>query len=286
MKKRKIAVYLWIVLILFILYVVLYSLFSTDVVKNRHYELEKDGVCLFKQILSESEINQLKHACEQGDYKNSKRKLIHHTRLNKKIQDTLGEEYQFQDYIWIIQKSSVHTCHRDNNGDFFNEGQQYPSYTLLLYLEDMEKCLGVIPESHKYINHNNFNITNKVETLLCNKGDAILFNANLIHVGTIQTKNDHLRIQMKVTHQTDIPTLSYYQDFNKVLKKDNTMPKNLLQAQKNLSCMFPYISNLSQRENINSARGTDNGETVGMTQKIFSYLFYGNSDFYDLPNAF
>ena len=150
----------------------------------------------------------------------------------------------------------------------------------------MEKCLGVIPTSHKDVNSFNVNPTNKVETLLCKKGDAILFNANLIHVGTIQSKDDHLRIQMKVTHREDIPTLSYYQDFNKILKKDNTMPKELLQFQKNVSCMFPYVSNLTQSDNIQSARGTDNGETIGLPQKVFSYWFYGNSDFYDLPNAF
>jgi hypothetical protein len=192
----------------------------------------------------------------------------------------------FQDYIWIIQKSAVHTCHRDNNGDFFNKGQKYPSYTMLLYLEDMEKCLGVIPKSHtnKYSYIVNFN--NSVEHLLCEKGDIILFNANLIHVGALNKRHDNIRVQMKLTHKDDVPVLSYYQNFNKVLNKDNTMPDSVLSFQKNISCMFPYISNLTQGENIKSARGTDNGAKVGLGQKIFSYLFYGNSNFYDLPNAF
>ncbi len=271
---------------LVILYVVLYCIFFTDVIQKRHYDLEKDGVCLLPQVLSSKQIETLKQSCIQGDYKDAKETLLHDKSINKLLQETLGSDYQFQDYIWIIQKSSVHTCHRDNNGDFFNKGQLYPSYTLIIYLEDMEKCLGVIPTSHKDVNSFNVNITNKVDTLLCKKGDAILFNANLIHVGTIQPKDDHLRIQMKVSHQKDIPALYYYQDFNKVLKKDNTIPKELLQFQKNMSCMFPYVSNLTQSDNIQSSRGTDNGETIGLPQKVFSYLFYGNSDFYDLPNAF
>jgi hypothetical protein len=50
--------------------------------------------------------------------------------------------------------------------------------------------------------------------------------------------------------------------------------------------MFPIISNLTQNENIRSSRGTDNGVEIGFFQKIFSYIFYGNSQFYDLPNAF
>jgi len=64
------------------------------------------------------------------------------------------------------------------------------------------------------------------------------------------------------------------------------MPHSVLAFQKNASCMFPYISNLTQSEIIKSARGSDNGAKINMPQKIFSYLFYGNTQFYDLPNAF
>jgi hypothetical protein len=50
--------------------------------------------------------------------------------------------------------------------------------------------------------------------------------------------------------------------------------------------MFPIFSNLTQKENIRSSRGSDNGVQIGWFQQLFSYLFYGNSNFYDLPNAF
>jgi len=276
----------YVLVIFFIFFIYVFVLYSESVDSTKTYDLEKDGACIFKNVLSDIEIEKLKQQCQDNNYKDSKNKLINHTLLNNIIHKKLGEDYRFQDYIWIIKKSSVHTCHRDNNGDFFNVSQKHPSYTLLVYLEDMEKCLGIIPQSHKSLNSYNINLTNKVEALLCKKGDAILFNANLIHVGTIQKKDDHLRIQMKITHNDDIHVLSYYENFNKVLKKDNTIPKSMLHFQRNISCMFPFVSDLSQRENIDSARGTDNGVKVGTGQKIFSYLFYGNSDFYDLPNAF
>jgi hypothetical protein len=158
---------------------------------------------------------------------------------------------------------------------------------MLLYLEDMEKCLGVIPQSHLDRNSYNINITDQVKNLVCKEGDIILFNANLIHVGTINaSKNDHLRIQMKVSHKEDLQVLSYYQNYNKVLKEENKLPTFLRNAQKNLSCMFPIVSNLTQKENIMSARGSDNGAQIPWFQKVFSYFFYGNSHFYDLPNAF
>jgi hypothetical protein len=238
---------------------------------GKSYDLEEDGVCLIKKAFTKEEIEKMRHMPE----KQIKEYVIQHL--------TPPPGYVFQDYIWVIKKSSVHTCHRDNNGDFFNPGQKHPSYTMLIYLDDIDKCLGVIPKSHKNQYHSAINFTDKVRNIECNKGDIIIFNANLIHVGTINP--DNTRIQMKISHQDDIGILNYYQDFNKVLNKENNIPKPILSMQRNLTCMFPYISNLTQKDNIKSARGTDNGAKIGIGQKIFSALFYGNSDFYDLPNA-
>ena len=150
----------------------------------------------------------------------------------------------------------------------------------------MDKCLGVVPESHKDVNSFNYNFGDPVINLPCKKGDVIIFNANLIHVGTINNKDDNLRIQMKVTHKDDIETLKYYQNFNKILNEDNTIPGFMRRIQKKGSCMFPVLSNLTQSENIKTARGSDNGAQIGWSQQMFSYFFYGNKNFYDLPNAF
>ena len=202
------------------------------------------------------------------------------------IKKYTNDSYQFQDYIWLIKKSSVHTCHRDNNGDFFNKGQRYPSYTTLFYLEDIPTALGVIPNSH--INKTDFgvNIIDPLVHFSCKSGDVVLFNANLIHVGTVNDKDDHLRIQMKVTHKDDRNLLNYYEDYNKILDKDNNLPKWIRKIQKHISCMLPVLSDNVQNVNIKSARGTTNGAEIGIGQKIFSSLYYGDSSFYDLPNAF
>jgi hypothetical protein len=261
-------------------------LFSKDkIYLSTDSSLDKDGFSIYKNVLDQNEIDRLTLYCKKKEYKKIKDCLLMHDGL-KKIATDVSPDYVFQDYIWIIEKSSVHTCHRDNNGDFFNEGQKHPSYTMLIYLEDMEKCLGIIPESHKdkysYFVDLNGNLVN----LLCQKGDVIIFNANLIHVGTINSRDDNLRIQLKVTHKDDIEHISYYQNFNKILNKENTLPLYLRNAQRNLSCMFPGISNLTQSENIRSSRGSDNGANIGIFQQLFSYLFYGDVDFYDLPNAF
>jgi ectoine hydroxylase-related dioxygenase (phytanoyl-CoA dioxygenase family) len=289
-KRNAIAILTVLIIILFFIYlfVVVYNTKERVVNHYTNYDLDKDGVCVMKQVLNPNEIEFIKQNCELGNYEKVKTFLSTHPNIQNHIQECVhNTDYVLQDYIWIIQKSSVHTCHRDNNGQFFNEGQKYPSYTLLIYMENMERCLGVLPQSHLNKNSYNVNFTNDLVHLLCNAGDAVLFNANLIHVGAInESGDDHLRIQMKVTHKDDLDKLSYYQNFNKVLKEDNTVPRKMRQMQKNMSCMFPGISDMTQQDNIMSARGSDNGANIGWAQKVFSQLFYGRSDFYDLPNAF
>jgi hypothetical protein len=274
--------------IFFIIYILLYSIFNKDKLldKNINYDLNKDGFSIFKDMLSMNEINYLKLKSEENEHQVIKEYLREHPKLRSIIKNP---DYIFQDYIFIIKKSSIHTCHRDNNGDFLNKNQKYSSYTMLIFLENMDKCLGVIPTSHLKENKNKYNInfTDQVKNIVCNKGDIIIFNANLIHVGALNSnKDDHLRIQMKISHKEDIDSLSFYQNYNKILKEKNNIPFSLRNMQKNLSCMFPFISDLKHNDIVNSSRGSDNGANINVNQKIFSYLFYGNSNFYDLPNAF
>ena len=105
-------------------------------------------------------------------------------------------------------------------------------------------------------------------------------------MGTINNNPNNLRIQMKISHKDDLDVLSYYQNYNKILNEDNTIPTPIVRAQRNLTCMFSYISNITQNENIKSSRGTKDGAKIGNAQKVFSKVFYGNKDFYDLPNAY
>ena len=280
---------IWLIIILiFIVLLIIKLFFYSDIIEEypEKYTLHNDGIQLFKNVLNKNEIVDIIEKCNNENYIDAKLLLLKHPKILNLIHSSTTNQYIFQDYVWIIKKSVVHTCHRDNNGDFFNENQKYPSYTMLIYLEDMEKCLGIIPNSHKDLNSYNVNLFENVVNIPCKKGDVILFNANLIHVGCINKKDDNLRIQLKVSHKDDLDKLQYYQNFNKILNKDNNLPIFLRKGQRQFSCMFPIISNLTQNENIRTARGSRDGVEIGLPQKTFSYLFYGNPDFYDLPNAF
>ena len=185
----------------------------------------------------------------------------------------------------MIMKSNIHTCHKDNNGLFINKNQKYDSYTILFYLENMEKCLDVIPKSHKSKYKSIINLTDTTKSIRCKPGSAILFNAGLIHVGSFNKKENNIRIQMKVSHKDDFKTLNYYQNFNKYLNKENKMPLKIRKIQKHFSCQFPFLNDLVQDVNIKTSRGSSDGVKIPISQKIFSYLTYGDSNYYDLPDS-
>jgi len=286
-KYSKLFIVLGLLLILIVLFISS-ILFKKDIIEpiGKKYDLKEDGFCIYKNVLNNEEIKNLKKHCNEGNYFIVQEYLLKNNNFNDLIQHATNKNYKFQDYIWIIKKSAVHTCHRDNNGDFFNKNQKYPSYTMLVYLEDMEKCLGVIPESHKDPDSYFTNFQDSLKNLLCKSGDVILFNANLIHVGTINLNDNNLRIQLKVTHKDDIPYISYYENFHKVLNQENSIPIFLRKIQRNVSCTFPGISDWTRGEYINSINHTNIDKNIGMGQQIFSYIFYGNSDYYNLPNSF
>jgi hypothetical protein len=278
---------LWIAILFSVLLFIYYTFLTDDIVSNRKdYDLEMDGLTILPNLFRKDEIQYLRELSKLQKYKEMKVVLLNHGKLKSECLKITTSDYVFQDYIWIIQKSTIHTCHRDNNGDFFNVGQKHPSYTILVYLEPMEKCIGVIPTSHLKRDAFNYNVSDQVVNLACNPGDVIIFNANLIHVGAMNQNRDHLRCQIKFSHKDDIPLLKYYENYNKVLNESNPLPNVLKHIQKRFSCAFPVLSNLTQVENVRTTRGSDNGVEVGIAQKIFSYLFYGNKDYYDLPNAF
>lgn len=285
MKPMGLWNYISTILVFLLAYFIVHFMLYNDKLTQPgdKYNLKRDGFCVLKNVFSPSQIQHLKKECNRDNYKKVKDELITNQKLNSIIKNCTSKDHGFQDYIFIIKKSAVHTCHRDGNGDFFNEGQKFPSYTMILFLEDMEKCLGVVPQSHKSVDAFNFNFTEGVTNVVCEKGDIVLFNANLIHVGALNSRDDNLRVQMKVTHKDDVPVISYYNNYNKILKEDNMIPFYIRRAQQKLSCMFPIFSNWSQSE---IRRTSVKGEQTGMFQKMFSYVFYGNSGFYDLPDAF
>jgi hypothetical protein len=110
--------YFLIIIIILLLYFIIQTIYSKEKVfdKNKIFDLDKDGFFVYKNILSLDEIDQIKSDINNNKIIKVKNYLINDSKLQLIIKNT---DFIFQDYIWVIKKSSVHTCHRDNNGDFF-----------------------------------------------------------------------------------------------------------------------------------------------------------------------
>lgn len=213
--------------------------------------IKDDGFILLKNILSNDDLEHINKLISKNEIIEVKKYLMTNKNIIKTINKVLNDNYVFQDYIWFIKKSHVHTCHRDN------KDQQYDSYTIIFYIEDMKECISVIIGSHKNIFSYSINVLDARSNILCSKRDAILFNA-----GIINAKN-FARIQMKLTHKDDLQVLEYYTDYNKVLEKENSNSLISQHIQQYLSCQFPFLSDMTQKQNINSAKN------------IFIYFLFG-----------
>jgi len=241
---------------------------------------ESQGFKKIPQLLEKKDVDKITAWIREKQYKKVYQYIANHPAILSRIKSFTGTQYVFQDYSYFILKSRVHTCHRDNNGTFFNPKQKYPSYTIIFYLEDIGQGLDVVPGSHLSKFPFVFDSTVPIDV---RTGDAILFDANLIHSGSIRPY-DSVRIQMKVSHPEDIPTLSFYEDFHKVLDKQNTSSSYSMYLQKWVSCHFPVFSDMfMDQEDKQSWRGSETAN-VSVAQQIFSYFVYGDPDYYDIPN--
>ena len=243
-------------------------------------ELNRDGFVILPDILTPKQIKRYQELSDNKHILDIKRDIHDNPDIIKVIREKIPPQYVFQDYIFAIQQSSVYTCHRDNNRKPSNASQSYDSYTILFFLKDMDRSLDVIIGSHA--RSDLFYNTDPTKSITVKAGSAILFDANLVHAGSFNETDGNTRIQMKLTHPDDREAISFYEKYNKYADKPNTVPKSVQRIHKHLSCQFPMASDLTQNLNIESSKP---GAKKSWIQEMYSKLVYGDSNFYDLPDA-
>jgi hypothetical protein len=235
--------------------------------KRYDWSLHNDGIQRIKGVLTQHDLNQLRHLAETDQTLKMQEYLLHpQSSLSRHVMPLLPEGYVFHDYIFFIRRSQFHTCHRDYNGDLFNEGI-HPSYTMIVYLSDMDRCLDVIPGSHTS-KDDNMGLTDRTQTVHCLTGDVLLFNANIVHSGSLN-EGAFPRVQLKVSHRDDLEKLAYYQGYHKVMNEEMGYSTALQNLHKHLTCTFPIISEWTKGydNNKDAAKGTTKGTTKSDADK-------------------
>lgn len=262
-------------IIAFILFFILIKYkFKTSRALNEVSDIYRDGYIVKHDII---DVSYIANKWDNKQYEDIYKSLRKNSHILKFIKNNIGDDFILMDYIMFLSNSVLHTCHRDNNGSRFNK-LKYKSYTVLIYIEDMDKCLDVIPKSHKHIG---FYFTDPTKTFMCKKGSIIIFDSDLVHAGSVDHNPDNRRIQMKICHKDDINTLSFYDKYYKIIDKENANSHESKRFQKDLTCTYPLISDLTQ--------GNDKGYISGdisFLAKIFSSIFYSDKNYYKLKDAF
>ena len=82
---------------------------------------------------------------------------------------------------------------------------------------------------------------------------------------------------MKLRHYDDIDNIKMYEQYNKTLNKDTKIPKPVVAFQKHVSCQLPIMADLTTN--------AKNAEMESTFSRMFSQVFYGDSNFYTLDNV-
>ena len=255
--------FLCIILIVYILYKILVKSKAGD-----------SGYVVIKDLINKGDVEKLLVDWDNKNYQNVKGFFKNNKDIGKKINSILGDDYTMIDYTYMIENSAIHTFHRDYTSCQNYNNLEYPSYTMILYLDDSDTGLQVIPQSH---NDNQWiYFTDKSKKLYFKSGTAILFNANLLHSGSIVSgKVKRHCIQFKVIHKDDIQKMPWLQDFHVLINKPNNKSENLKYLEMKATMHFPIFMDMFQ-----SMIKTSFHEEKTYLQKIISNMIFSDAEFY------
>lgn len=265
---------LWLIMVL--VYVVISVggrwMFNTSLSRDhclQNTSLTEDGYRLLQNVFRPVEIRWMQEQMGMGNSDGLKRFLFGHSGLHNALVHETNSEYEYQDYLLMIRKSQIHTCHRDYNGDLYHR-LKHPSYTFIIYLHGMNSCLDIVEQSHTRFRYLPFS-TDPSKHVKCQVGDVLLFNSNLIHAGSLINKHqNNPRIQMKWCHKDDRSLLPFYEQYFKLLDEENTNTSTFNHVTKHLSCQNPFAFEIGSK--------ITNGESYH-PPKWFTRFFYGNEQF-------
>lgn len=254
------------------LYILLFII--TCLIIRDTLQKNEDGYFILDNLLPKNEIQIILTLWANKNYSDIKSYFLSNEDIKNKIKSILGEEYVLIDYTYIIEDSAIHTYHRDYTSSKYYNNLENPSYTMILYLDNSDTGLNLIPGSH--LDNSYIYALDKSVKLNFNPGSAILFDADILHAGSVNN-NDTKRhcIQFKIIHKDDITKLPHLLNYHVLINRPNNKSSIVKYIETSLTRHFPIFLDLFQ-ETIKTSFTEDKSSI----QKLISSIIFSNKDFY------
>jgi hypothetical protein len=227
-------------------------------------------------LLKENQVKYILNKWHQRDYDSIKEYFLNNSDRDVKQQiiKLFGNDYILIDYIYMIENSAIHTYHRDYTSSQNYNNLTKPSYTMILYLDDFDNELNLIPGSH--LDSCPIYLFDKSKKISVKPGMAIIFNADILHSGAIIDSNRQRHcIQFKIIHKDDILKLPKLLNYHVLIDKKNDKPILTKKIESNLTKHFPIFMDITQ--DIIKESFT---ETKTPLQTFISDFVFSDKDFY------
>ena len=236
--------------------------------------IQDPGYYVIENLLTTNQVNSILYQWDKRDFSSIKEFFLNNDSITHKIHEILPKDYQLINYTYIIENSAIHTFHRDYTSSKNYNNLTYPSYTMILYLDKSDTGLNIIPGSH--IDNTYIYIDNPAQKLQFQPGTAIIFDADILHAGSV-IHNDIKRhcIQFKIIHKDDIHKLPELQNYHVLINRPNNKSISLKEFESMLTRHFPIFMDIFQ-EHIKTSF-TEDKSTL---QHIVSQLIFSDTDFY------
>jgi hypothetical protein len=205
--------------------------------------MDQDGYVLLSNVLTESEI-QIGLDCisnDKVDYTHMKEFIdkIFLKTIQKKCEHIPEPKYVKYRFSNNNNSTDASTFH----GDIYNhtKSELLPIYTCLCYFDTSH--LEIIPGSHKY-NNNDWSIRtyNRKKIIQVNRGDILIFHANIHHRGVRFGTQENRRLLQVFEVFPDKPTYDEHaSNLISVQTSNHSLIKNVINPIMYQAAKIPYV---------------------------------------------
>jgi hypothetical protein len=205
--------------------------------------MDEDGYILLTNVLTDHDI-QVGLSCIQEDRVDySRLKQFIDQIFLKRIQENVHEISEPSYVKFRLSNNNNSTDASTFHGDIYNHTNTeiLPIYTCLCYFDDAQ--LEIIPGSHKY-NNSDWSIStyNKKKVINVNRGDILVFHANMHHRGVNYNKSENRRLlQVFEVFPDQITYDEYSSKLFIVQTSNNVVIKNIVNPLMYQLSKFPSV---------------------------------------------